>query len=57
MRLGDRLFRLVLWLYPSEFRDRFGDDMQARIARRVWRRHSRRRGLVEFWSGVTPMRS
>jgi hypothetical protein len=24
---GDRLFRLLLQLYPPRFRDRFGDDM------------------------------
>ena len=29
MRLQERLFRVVLRLYPSEFRDRFGSDMAA----------------------------
>ena len=29
MALQERLFRLVLWLYPADFRDRFGDDMAA----------------------------
>src|SRR3954469_19197715 len=53
MRVEERLFRLVLWLYPAEFRDRFGDDMdgayrQAR-ADAVGRG---RRGVAEFWAGV-----
>ena len=53
MRLRDRLFRLVLRLYPEEFRDRFGADMVA--AYREGRADAEmrgRRGVVGFWGGV-----
>jgi putative ABC transport system permease protein len=53
MRLGDSLFRLVLWLYPSEFRDRFGDDMAAAYRQaRADAAMRGRRGTTEFWAGV-----
>ena len=49
--LGDRLFRAVLRLFPSEFRGDFGDEMSAdfRDQRRdAWRAHGTR-GLVRVW--------
>src|SRR4029078_2299191 len=53
MRLPERLFRLVLRLYPDEFRERFGSDMVAAY------REARgdpgmggRRSAFEFWTGV-----
>src|SRR5688500_19343823 len=53
MRLGDALFRLVLRLYPSEFRDRFGDDMAAAYRQaRAEAAMRGRRGATEFWAGV-----
>ena len=53
MRLGDSLFRFVLWLYPSEFRDRFGDDMAAAYRQaRADAAMRGRRGTSEFWTGV-----
>ena len=53
MRLQERLFRVVLRLYPSEFRDRFGRDMTAayREARNDAAMRGRR-GAAEFWLGV-----
>jgi putative ABC transport system permease protein len=53
MRLREHVFRAVLWLYPAEFRDRFGDDMTA--AYRTARMDAAlrgRRGVAAFWSGV-----
>jgi putative ABC transport system permease protein len=53
MRLGNSLFRLVVWLYPSEFRDRFGDDMAAAYRQaRIDAAMRGRRGSTEFWTGV-----
>jgi putative ABC transport system permease protein len=53
MRLTDRLFRLVLWLYPSDFRDRFGDDMSAAYRQaRADAEGGGRRGVAGFWMGV-----
>jgi putative ABC transport system permease protein len=46
-------FRFVLWLYPREFRDRFGNDMEA--AYRQTRADAAlrgRRSAIEFWTGV-----
>src|SRR5262245_60590358 len=52
--MRDRLFRLVLRLYPEDFRDRFGDDMAAayRQARSDAAMRGRR-GALRFWMGVT----
>src|SRR5215471_2205206 len=53
MRARDRLFRLVLRLYPAEFRDRFGDDMAAAYREARMEAAMRgRRGVAEFWRGV-----
>jgi putative ABC transport system permease protein len=53
MRVRDRLFRLVLRLYPEEFRDRFGDDMAAAYREaRMDAAMRGRRGVAEFWLGV-----
>jgi putative ABC transport system permease protein len=53
MRARDRLFRLVLRLYPAEFRDRFGDDMAAAYREaRMDAAMRGRRGAAEFWCGV-----
>ena len=53
MRRQARLFRFVLRLYPSDFRDRFGDDMEAAYREaRMDAAMRGRRGLAEFWLGV-----
>jgi putative ABC transport system permease protein len=53
MRLPERVFRAVLWLYPAEFRDRFGEDMTgAYRAARMDAALRGRRGVAAFWSGV-----
>ena len=53
MRLPERLFRLVLRLYPHEFRERFGSDMVAAYREaRADAAMCGRRGSFEFWSGV-----
>ena len=53
MRLRERLFRVVLRLYPSEFRDRFAQDMAAAYRdARVDAAMRGRKGLAEFWFGV-----
>src|SRR5262245_831543 len=53
MRLPERIFRLVLRLYPEEFRDRFGSDMVAAYREaRVDAAMRGRRGSTEFWFGV-----
>jgi putative ABC transport system permease protein len=53
MRAQERLFRLVLRLYPSDFRDRFGDDMDAAYRQaRADAAGRGRRGVAEFWAGV-----
>src|SRR5262245_45645667 len=53
MRLPERIFRLVLRLYPEEFRDRFGSDMVAAYREaRVDAAMRGRRGAAEFWFGV-----
>src|SRR5258705_11237185 len=53
MRLRERLFRLVLRLYPSEFCERFGRDMQAAYREARMEAAMRgRRGLAAFWAGV-----
>jgi putative ABC transport system permease protein len=51
--LPERLFRLVLGLYPSDFRDRFGNDMTAAYREARMEAAMRgRRGVAEFWLGV-----
>jgi putative ABC transport system permease protein len=51
--MRDRLFRLVLHLYPEEFRDRFGDDMAAAYREARMEAAMRgRRGALQFWTGV-----
>ena len=51
--LAERTFRLVLWLYPAEFRDRFGHDMtSAYRAARVNAATRGRAGITAFWFGV-----
>ncbi len=51
--LAERTFRLVLWLYPAEFRDRFGHDMtSAYRAARVDAATRGRAGITAFWFGV-----
>jgi putative ABC transport system permease protein len=53
MRLQERLFRVVIRLYPSEFRDRFGRDMTAAYREARMEAAMRgRRGAAEFWLGV-----
>jgi putative ABC transport system permease protein len=53
MRTRDRLFRLVLRLYPDAFRDRFGDDMAAAYREaRMDAAMRGRRGVAQFWRGV-----
>jgi len=53
MRLPERLFRLVLRLYPHEFRERFGSDMVAAYREaRADAAMRGRRGAFEFWTGV-----
>src|SRR5438093_17779 len=53
MRVRDRVFRLVLWLYPADFRDRFGSDMAAAYREaRMDAAMCGRRGIAEFWVGV-----
>jgi putative ABC transport system permease protein len=53
VRLRDRLFRLVLRLYPEDFRDRFGDDMEAAYRdARMDAAMRGRRGVAQFWWGV-----
>ena len=53
MGARDRLFRLVLRLYPAQFRDRFGDDMAAAYREaRVDAAMRGRRDVVEFWFGL-----
>ena len=49
--LGDRLFRALLRLFPSEFRGDFGDEMSADFRDQrleAWRRHGRG-GLMRVW--------
>ena len=49
--LGDRLFRALLRLFPSEFRGDFGDEMSADFRDErldAWRRHGTR-GLLLVW--------
>jgi putative ABC transport system permease protein len=51
--LQERLFRLVLGLYPSDFRERFGHDMAAAYREaRMDAAMRGRRGVAEFWFGV-----
>ena len=53
MRLRDRAFRVVLRLYPAEFRERFGDDMVGAYREaRADAAMRGRRGVAEFWGGV-----
>ncbi len=53
MSLRDRIFRLVLRLYPAEFRDRFGSDMaEAYRAARMEAAAQGRGSLLSFWTGV-----
>ena len=53
MRLPERVFRLVLRLYPEEFRDRFGSDMVAAYREaRADAAMRGRRGPADFWIGV-----
>jgi putative ABC transport system permease protein len=53
MPVRDHLFRLVLRLYPSEFRDRFGADMAAAYREaRMDAAMRGRRGSAAFWFGV-----
>jgi putative ABC transport system permease protein len=53
MRHQERLFRLVLRLYPSEFRERFGQDMAAAYREaRMDAAMRGRAGLAGFWLGV-----
>jgi putative ABC transport system permease protein len=51
--LQERLFRLVLGLYPADFRERFGHDMAAAYREaRMDAAMRGRRGVAEFWFGV-----
>src|SRR6187402_1964719 len=53
MRARDRWFRLVLRLYPAEFRHRFGADMETLYREaRMDAAMRGRRGRLEFWIGV-----
>src|ERR1051326_4625441 len=53
MRLSERLFRLVVRLYPSEFRDRFGAAMDAAYRQaRMDAAMRGRRDAAAFWTGV-----
>jgi putative ABC transport system permease protein len=49
----ERVFRLVLRLYPEEFRDRFGGDMAAAYREaRMDAAMRGRRSVAQFWLGV-----
>jgi putative ABC transport system permease protein len=51
--VAERVFTLVLWLYPSEFRDRFGHDMRSAYrAARMEAAARGRAGVTAFWVGV-----
>jgi hypothetical protein len=51
--VAERVFRLVLRLYPAEFRDRFGHDMtSAYRAARMEAAARGRAGVIAFWLGV-----
>ena len=53
MRFRDRVLRLVLWIYPADFRDRFGSDIAAAYREaRMDAAMRGRRGVAEFWVGV-----
>lgn len=53
MGLFDRMVALVLRLYPAEFRERFGPDLEgAYRAARADAAMAGRRGSVQFWTGV-----
>ena len=53
MRARRSVFRLVLRLYPREFRDRFGDDMEAAYRQaRADAAMAGRHGVTAFWLGV-----
>jgi len=53
MGRGHRLFRLVLRLYPQDFQDRFGDDMDAAYRQARADAAARgRRDVAQFWTGV-----
>ena len=53
MRWRDRLFALVLWMYPREFRDRFGREMtDAYRHAREDAAHRGRGALSAFWTSV-----
>ena len=46
-------FRIVLWLYPAEFRERFGGDMETLYRdARADAAMLGRRGSLQFWAGV-----
>ena len=52
-RLADKVYRLILRVYPREFRERFGTDMaSAYHAARLDARQRGRAGGMEFWFGV-----
>src|SRR3954452_4674699 len=51
--IAERMFNLVLRLYPAEFRDRFGHDMaSAYRAARMEAAVRGRKGVAAFWFGV-----
>jgi putative ABC transport system permease protein len=53
MSLTERIFRIVLRLYPADFRDRFGDDMSAAyLEARMDAAMRGRPGAAAFWRGV-----
>jgi putative ABC transport system permease protein len=53
MRAQRWWIRVVLWLYPSEFRERFGEDMDAAYRQaRADAALRGRTGTIEFWAGV-----
>jgi MacB-like periplasmic core domain len=48
-----RLYRVLLHLFPSEFRTRYGDELIALfVAERLEPRHSGALGLVRFWRHI-----
>lgn len=53
LRLEERLFRILVWLYPGSFRRRFGDEMVTFFhAERGRDRHRGPTGALRFWKAT-----
>lgn len=46
---GERIFRLLLWIYPPSFRRRFGDEMVEFFNERRVEQYRRGSGLTRLW--------